>query len=144
MPTRFLISQYQIIAFLILKSNIIQNSRIELRGIVLPDLQIKLKLHLLSFYPSTWYIYNFFLFHIQIVGKCGWIMGGGGAKGYIGLPSQIIGGAACPPPPPLAPPSSYAYVIIKDCVRNGSETSFRGKQINLTQQNRITTQLASF
>ena len=36
-PTRFLINQCQIIAFLILKSYIIQNSRIELRGIVLPE-----------------------------------------------------------------------------------------------------------
>ena len=35
-PTRFLINQYQITAFLILKSYIIQNSRTELRGIVLP------------------------------------------------------------------------------------------------------------
>ena len=35
-PTRFLINQCQIITFLILKSDIIVNSRIELRGIVLP------------------------------------------------------------------------------------------------------------
>ena len=35
-PTRFLINQYQIITFLILKSDIIKNSRTELRGIVLP------------------------------------------------------------------------------------------------------------
>ena len=35
-PTRFLINQCQIITFLILKSDIMKNSRIELRGIVLP------------------------------------------------------------------------------------------------------------
>ena len=35
-PNRFLINQCQIITFLILKSDIIKNSRIELRGIVLP------------------------------------------------------------------------------------------------------------
>ena len=35
-PTRFLINQYQIITFIILKYDIIENSRIELRGIVLP------------------------------------------------------------------------------------------------------------
>ena len=35
-PTRFLINQCQIITVLILKSDIIGNSRIELRGIVLP------------------------------------------------------------------------------------------------------------
>ena len=35
-PTRLLINQCQIIKFLILKSDTIENSRIELRGIVLP------------------------------------------------------------------------------------------------------------
>ena len=35
-PTRFLINQCQIITFLILKSDVIQISRIELNGIVLP------------------------------------------------------------------------------------------------------------
>ena len=34
--TRFLLNQCQVITFLILKSDIIENSRIELRGIVLP------------------------------------------------------------------------------------------------------------
>ena len=63
----------------------------------------KSKLHLLLFYPSTWYIYDFFLFHIEIEGKGGWIIGGGGggggeSKGYAGPPSQIIGGGAWPLP----------------------------------------------
>ena len=42
-PTRFLTNQFQIITFLILKSDTIENSRIELRGIVLtvPSNQIK-------------------------------------------------------------------------------------------------------
>ena len=42
-PTSFLINQCQLIRFLILKSDIIKNSRIELRGIVLtvPSSQIK-------------------------------------------------------------------------------------------------------
>ena len=35
-PTRFLINQCQIITFPILKSDNIENSRIELKGIVLP------------------------------------------------------------------------------------------------------------
>ena len=35
-PTRLLINQFQIITFLILKSDVIENSLIELRGIVLP------------------------------------------------------------------------------------------------------------
>ena len=78
MPTRFLINQCQIITVLILISDIIENSRIELRGIVLP---------------------------VQVGGLLGGGGGGGGgAKGYVGPPSQIIGGGLAPPPPP--PPSS--------------------------------------
>ena len=68
-PTRFLINQCQIITVLILKSDIIENSRIELRGIVLP---------------------------VQVGGLLGG--GGGRGKGYVGPPSQIIGGGAAPPP----------------------------------------------
>ena len=85
-PTRFLINRCQIITFLILKSDIIENSRVELRGIILsvPSNQIRLKLNLLLFYPSTWYICDFFLFHIEIEGKGGWIIlgGGGGQRVY--------------------------------------------------------------
>ena len=88
-PTRFLINQCQIITFLILKFDIIENSRIELGGVVL---QVPSN-HLLLFYPSTWYICDFFLFHIEIEGKCGWIIGGEGAKDML-APSQIIGGLA--------------------------------------------------
>ena len=55
-------------------------------------------LHLLLFYPSTWYSCDFFLFHIEIEGKCGRIIGGG--KGYVAPPpSKIIGGGGCPPSP---------------------------------------------
>ena len=71
-PTRFLINQCQIFTFLILKYDIIENSRIKLRGIVLP---------------------------VQVGGLLGG--GGGGRKGYVGPPpSQIIGGPG-PPAPPL-------------------------------------------
>ena len=44
---------------------------------------MKLKLHLLLFCPSTCYICDFFLFHIEIEDKCGWITGGGGGNGYV-------------------------------------------------------------
>ena len=72
-PIRFLINQCQIITFLILKYDIIENSRIELRGIVLP---------------------------VQMGGLLGGGGGGGGgAKRYVGPPSQIIGGGGWPPPP---------------------------------------------
>ena len=63
-------------------------------------LQIKLKFHLLLFYPSTWYVCEFFLFHIEIDGKCGWIIGGWGGKGYVGPPLKILG-AWLPTPMPL-------------------------------------------
>ena len=78
-PNRFLINQCQIITFLILKYDIIENSRIELRGIVLP---------------------------VQVDALLGG--GGGGAKGMLPPPPplKLLGGGGWPPP---GPPSSYAY-----------------------------------
>ena len=76
-PIGFLINQCQIITFLILKYDIIENSRIELRGIVLP---------------------------VQMGGLLGGGGGGGGGGGQrvcCPPPSQIIGGACPPPWPPL-------------------------------------------
>ena len=101
-PTRFFINQCQIIIFLILKSAIIETSRVELRGIVCQYLQIKLELHFLLSNPSTWYSCDFFLFHIESEGKCGWIIMGGGAKGMF-PPLKLLGGCRLhpPPPPPL-------------------------------------------
>ena len=70
---------------------------------------MKLKLHLLLFYPSTWYICDFFLFHIERKG--GWIIlgggggGGGGAKGMLAPPLKLLGGG--PGPPPLSTPMGY-------------------------------------
>ena len=78
-------------------------------------LQIKFKLHLLLFYPSTWYSFDFFLFQIEIEGKCGWIIGG--AKGYVGPPPpppcQITGGPGPPGPPPPTPMLLVQGVIAK-------------------------------
>ena len=99
--------QCQIITFLILKSDIIENSRIELRGIVLPVPSNQIKVSFIIILPFNLVHWDFFLFHIEIEVKFGWIIfflgGGGGAKGML-APSQIIGG---PAPWPL---SSYAYV----------------------------------
>ena len=109
-PARFIINQCQIVTFLILKSDNIENSRIELKGIVLPvsSNQIKVVFLLLLFYPSTWYICDFFLFHIEIEVKCGWIIGGGGGGTGILAPLSNYfffflggGGLAYPAPHPL-------------------------------------------
>ena len=96
-PTRFLINQCQIITFLILKY-IIENSRTELRGIVLP-VQVG-----------------------GLLGVWGGGGGGGGAKGMLGPPSQIIGGirgyAPLPaPPPPLPTPRTPNYTMVCPPVR---------------------------
>ena len=49
-PTRFLINQCQIIIFL-LKTDIIENSRIELKGIVLPVLSNQIKVTFIIILP---------------------------------------------------------------------------------------------
>ena len=64
--TRFLINQCQIITFLILKSDIIENSRIELRQIVLTVPSNQIKVTFIIILPSTWYICDFCLFQIEI------------------------------------------------------------------------------
>ena len=50
-PTRFLLNQCQIITFLILKSDIIENSRIKLRGIVLPAPSNQIKVTFIIILP---------------------------------------------------------------------------------------------
>ena len=50
-PTRFLINQCQIITILILKSDIIENSRIELREIVLPVPSSQIKVTFIIILP---------------------------------------------------------------------------------------------
>ena len=84
-PTRFLINQCQIITFLILKSDV-ENLRIELKGIVLPVPSNQIKVSFIIILPFNLVHLWFFLFHIEIEGKGGWIIGGGGAKGYVGPP----------------------------------------------------------
>ena len=115
-PTTFIINQCQTITFLILKSDIIENSRMELRGIVLPAPSNQIKVTLLLFYPSTWYICDFFLFHIEIEGKCGWNIGG--PKGMLAL--KLLGGGGAWPPLPPPPPSSYAYAFYTCAVVYGT------------------------
>ena len=108
MPSRFLINQCQIITFLILKSDNIENSRIDLKGIILqvPSNQIKVTfIILLLFYPPTWYICDIFPVSHRNRRKMWvdyWGGGGGGgrAKGRLAS-SQIIGRPDPPPPSPL-------------------------------------------
>ena len=71
-PTRFLIYQCQIITFLILKSDIIENSRIELKGIVLSVPSNEIKVTVITILPfNLVHICNSFVFHIEIERKCG-------------------------------------------------------------------------
>ena len=72
-----------------------------MRGIV-PSNQIKVTFIIILFYPSAWLVFDFFLFHIEIEGNCGWIIGGGG--GGCWPPLKLLGGPHHPPPTP-----SYAY-----------------------------------
>ena len=65
-------------------------SRIELRGIV-PSNQIKVTFIIILFYPSAWFVFDFFLFHIEIEGNCGWIIGGGGGGGVGPLSNYWVG-----------------------------------------------------
>ena len=79
-PNRFLINQCQIITFLILKYDIIENSRIDLRGIVLP---------------------------VQVDALLGGGGGGGGGKGYVGPPLKLLGGPGPPLPTPMNCKTTY-------------------------------------
>ena len=110
-PTKFSINQCQIITFLILKSDIIENSRIELKGIVCQYLQINLNLHLFLFYPSTWCVCDFSLFHIEIEGKCGWIIGGG-PKSMLPPPLKLWGRGGAGLPGTLLPTSMTSYDLL--------------------------------
>ena len=106
MPTRLLINQCQIITFHILKSDIMENSRIELRGIVLPVPSYQIESYI--YYYFTLQLGNFgtfvifFLFHIEIEGNCGWIIGG--CKWVCWPPLKLLGRAGLPALPPPAPP----------------------------------------
>ena len=99
--TRFLINLREIITFLISKSDIIENSRIELRGILLPAPSNQIKVTFIIILPFNLLHLRFFLFHIEIEGKGGWIIGGGGgAKGML-APLSNYWGRPAPLPPPL-------------------------------------------
>ena len=104
MPTRFLINQCQIITFLIIKSDNIENSRIDLKGIILQVPSNQIKVTFIIILPFNLVHLKFFLFHIEIEGKYGWINGvGGGAKAI-----------RAPPPPTLPTPMKYCGISNRD------------------------------
>ena len=59
-PTGFLLNQCQIITFLILKFDFIENSRIELRGIVLPVSSNQIKVTFIIILPFNFVHFRFF------------------------------------------------------------------------------------
>ena len=87
-PTRFLINQCQIITFLILKSNNIENSRIELKGIVLQVRLNQIKSTFINILPFNLVHLSFFpVSHRKLKENVGVLWGGG--KGYVGPLSFI-------------------------------------------------------
>ena len=108
-PTRFLVNQCQIITFLILKSDIIENSRIELRVKVLPVTSNQIKVTFIIILPFNLAHCDFFLFHIDIEGKGGWIISG--AKGKLPPPPlKLLVEGGLPPPPPAPHPLSTPMI----------------------------------
>ena len=108
MPTRFLINQCQIITILILKSDNIENSRTELKGIVLPVPSNQIKVTFIIILPfNLVYLWFFFAYFTQKMKEnVGGLLGGG--KGYVPPLPNYWGGGGWPP----WPPSSYAYDML--------------------------------
>ena len=108
-PTRFLINPCQIIIFLILKSDIIENSRIELRGIVLPVPSNLINVAFIIILPfNLVYLWFFPVSHRNWRKRWVDYWGGGGGGQRVCWPhlSNYLGGSG-----PPGPPSSYAYDI---------------------------------
>ena len=107
-PIRFLINQCQIITFLILKYDIIENSRIELRGIVLPVPSNQIKVAFIIILPfNLVHLWFFPVSHRNWRKR--WVDYWGGPKGMLAPPLKLLGGGLAPP----GPPSSYAYDLTR-------------------------------
>ena len=100
-PTRFLINQCQIITFLIWYYRKFKD---KLRGIVLLVPSNQIKVAFIIILPFNLVHLWYFLFHIEIEGKCGWIIWGGQR---VCCPPTLSNywGSLTPPPPPPPPPS---------------------------------------
>ena len=95
--------QCQIIPFLILKSDNLENSRTELKGIVLPVPSNQIKVTFIIILPFDLIHLWFFPVSNRIEEKCRWIIffffflgGGGGGKGYVGPPLKLLEGGGWP------------------------------------------------
>ena len=105
-PTRFLINQCQIITFCILKSGNIENSRIELKGIVLQVPSNQIKVTFIIILPLTLvHLWFFPVAHRNCRKMWANYWGGGGQRVcWPPLSNYWGGGPAPPPPPPPGPP----------------------------------------
>ena len=109
-PTRFFINQCQIIIFLILKSDIIENSKIQLRGIVLPVPSNQIKVAFIIILPfNLVYLWFFRVSHRNWRKR--WV-DYWGAKGYVGPPLKLMGGPSPPPPPPPPLPPLFLRLCL--------------------------------
>ena len=115
-PTRFFfINQCQIITFLILKSDNIENSRIELKGIVLPAPSNQIKVTVIIYFCTlqlgTFVIFS--CFTQKLKENVGGFMGG--CKGYVASPLKLFGGL--PPWPPLSTPMQLSVTGESMCTK---------------------------
>ena len=116
-PTRFLINQCQIITFLMLKSDIIENSRIKLRGIiVLPVPSNQIKAAFIIILPFNLVHLCFFPVSHRHWRKM-WVDYWGGGQRVCWPPLSNYWGGLAPP----GPPSSYAYAYSSFCKQMGSQ-----------------------
>ena len=111
MPARFLINPCQIITFLILKSNIIENSRIELREIVLTVPSNQIKVTFIIILPFNLVHLCFFL--LKLKEKVGGLLGGEAKCMLPPPPLKVLG--ACPPPLPASPSLPTHMVWYSSC-----------------------------
>ena len=117
--SRFLINQCQIITFLILKSDNIENSRIDLKWIILQVPSSQIKVTFIIFLPFN--LVHLWFFPVSHRNWRKMWMNYWGPKGMLPPPLKLLGGGAgLPCPPPL---SSYAYDVIKKNKRRENTTS---------------------
>ena len=124
-PTRFLINRCQIITFLILISDIIENSRIELRVIVLtvPSNQISYICFYSTLQLGTFVIFS--CFTLKLKKQVGGLLEGGGPKGYVGpLSNYWEGGWPGPPLPTPMPGTSEYHRVFRNMTTDTPEVCF--------------------